>query len=192
MNFNFSWMAKIPINLLEDRFARWIAGSGRRPFLNPVMTAISNPYRWIWAVILFFAILIYVDWRNGLAVMVIGTAAGGVSDSINSKLIKKHTDRERPAKTIEEITPLGIMNSGRKSFPSNHATNTAAVTTAVGLYFPFLLLFFVPLTLLVGYSRMYCGAHYMLDVAAGWLHGAAWAVVFYFLLESTLRLLALL
>lgn len=140
--------------------------------------------------LLFFGALIYFDWRNGLAALAVGGAAAGLSDSINSKLIKKHTDRWRPSKTIKEITPLGIMNSGKKSFPSNHATNTAAFTAAVGIYFPFLLWFFIPLTLLVGYSRLYCGAHYLMDVITGWVHGTAWAMVFYFFLESSLRLLA--
>lgn len=181
-------MMKIPIHPLEEKIARWVAGPGRLTWLDPIMIAISNPYQWIWAVVLFFGVLIYTNWQFGLAAMVIGAAAGGLSDSINSKLIKPHTDRHRPAKTIAAIQPLGIMNSGRKSFPSNHATNTAAVCTAVGLYFPSLLWVFIPLTVLVGYSRLYCGAHYVLDVVTGWLHGAAWAVVFYFLLESTLRL----
>ncbi|OIO56292.1 MAG: hypothetical protein AUJ47_13190 [Candidatus Marinimicrobia bacterium CG1_02_48_14] len=181
-------MVKIPISLFEDRLARWAAGSGRHRRFDSIMIAASNPYQWIWAMILFFGALIYFDWRDGLAAMAIGSAAAGLSDAINSKLIKKHTDRWRPSKTIREIKPLGIMNSGKKSFPSNHATNTAAFAASVGIYFPFLLWFFIPLTLLVGYSRLYCGAHYLLDVVVGWLHGASWAVVFYFLLESTLRL----
>jgi undecaprenyl-diphosphatase len=37
----------------------------------------------------------------------------------------------------------------------------------------------IPLSLLVGYSRIYCGAHFPLDVAAGWIIGATWSTILY-------------
>lgn len=57
------------------------------------------------------------------------------------------------------------------SFPSAHAANTAALTLLAMMFWPRLRRGLWALPLLVGWSRVYVGKHYPLDVAAGWLLG---------------------
>ncbi len=147
------------------------------------MIVISNPYQWLLPTLVFAMLVIYFDWQSGLMALFLGATGAGIADSINTRFIKIHTDRIRPGKQYEEIRSLGTMNNGRKSFPSNHASNTMAFALGFGLIFPWAIWVMIPLSFLVGYSRVYCGAHFPLDVLVGWLHGAIWVLLTYTLIS---------
>jgi membrane-associated phospholipid phosphatase len=70
---------------------------------------------------------------------------------------------------------VGCTNS--PSFPSNHAVNAAVLATLATLYMPRLWPPAVGLAILVGYSRIYVGSHYPLDVLAGGTLGMVVALV---------------
>ena len=106
----------------------------------------------------------------------IGTAGIGLL-ILTAKLV---VGRSRPA------LPYAILSEDGYSFPSGHATGTAAV----GLLCAWMLSRWlvtswrgrvavwsvaVGVTGAVGFSRVYLGVHYVSDVVAGWLLGAAWA-----------------
>ncbi len=58
-----------------------------------------------------------------------------------------------------------------RSFPSGHAANNMAVATVLILFFPRGGWLYLPIALLIGYSRIYTGSHWPLDVLAGLLLG---------------------
>jgi undecaprenyl-diphosphatase len=116
-------------------------------------------------------------WRSGhprLAIFLVLTGLlGGAIDSI----VKILVDRPRPSLEQPVATAHG------KSFPSGHA-----MTSIVG--YGALLLVFIPripktwrkpawagailLVLMIGFTRLALGVHYISDVVGGYLLGAAW------------------
>lgn len=172
-------MLKLPVSQLEERLTYRIAQDWASPRLDRSMIAISNPYRWITLTLTFAMILIYLDWKSGLIALLLGSVSSSVADRVNSGVLKKNTDRIRPGKKYPQIRSLGTMNYGKRSFPSNHASNTMAFALAFSFMFGWAVWILVPLSLLVGYSRIYCGAHYPLDVVAGWIIGGSWSFMFY-------------
>jgi undecaprenyl-diphosphatase len=82
-----------------------------------------------------------------------------------------------------------LTNVDSLSFPSGHAMISAATYMTVGallahmqpsrLARAYLMTVFITLAILIGISRIYLGVHWPSDVLAGWLLGAAWALLFW-------------
>lgn len=64
-----------------------------------------------------------------------------------------------------------------RSFPSGHAANNMAVATVLILFFGWRGALFLPLALLICYSRVYTGNHWPLDVVAAMLLGIAGGLI---------------
>lgn len=172
-------MISLPVSKIEKHLLFLISKTWSRRYLDNIMIQISDPYRWITPMLIFSMALIYFDWKFGIQAILLGGLSAGMADWINAKFIKPNVDRIRPGKQFEDIRSLGAMNRGKKSFPSNHASNTLAFTLGIGIFFPSTFLLFIPLAALVGYSRIYCGAHFPLDVVGGWIHGSIWVYITY-------------
>jgi membrane-associated phospholipid phosphatase len=105
------------------------------------------------------------------------TLAGG---TLLNLLLKAHFQRVRP----EFADPF--VNESGWSFPSGHAM-ISLITYGMGAYLLMLALsrplkqvvvvVTVTLVLLIGFSRLYLGAHYFSDVLAGYAAGALWLAV---------------
>ncbi|XP_020485498.1 phospholipid phosphatase-related protein type 4-like [Labrus bergylta] len=83
---------------------------------------------------------------------------------------------------------VGLINAGRKSFPSQHATLAAFAAVYISMYFntlltdsakllkPVLVFSFVMLAILAGLTRIIQFRNHPVDVYCGWLLGAAIAI----------------
>ncbi|XP_071771527.1 phospholipid phosphatase-related protein type 4 [Centroberyx gerrardi] len=83
---------------------------------------------------------------------------------------------------------IGLINTGRKSFPSQHATLAAFAAVYISMYFntvltdsakllkPLLVFSFVMLAILAGLTRIIQFRNHPVDVYCGWLLGGAIAV----------------
>lgn len=80
---------------------------------------------------------------------------------------------------LPEIPGMLIDNppSEGRSFPSGHAANNMAVAVVLILFFPRRGWLYLPIALLIGYSRIYTGSHWPLDVTAGMILGLFGGVI---------------
>jgi undecaprenyl-diphosphatase len=150
------------------------------PFLDAVMPAVTNLLKVHWFIYgvgpALLALWLWKGRRNALKVLVVALLAVGSADFIAYHVIKPWAARPRPEFTVSGVD-VRVPNGGRYGFPSNHATNSAAAAAVLSAAYPAGTLVFAALAVLVGYSRIYVGAHYPADVLAGLLLGAAigWA-----------------
>ncbi len=95
-------------------------------------------------------------------------------------MIKRFVGRARPPvadPTLPEQIPLPLS----KSFPSSHASMAVVGTLTVGVLYPQWIPALAVLTLVLCFSRVYLGVHYLGDVlgglAYGLLFGAVWVLL---------------
>lgn len=181
LGIHFYGMVNLRVSATEKKLTYLIANRMSHRRLDGFMILVSNPYQWLLPALTIAMVLIYINWESGLTALLLGGLGAGIADSLNSRFIKRYTNRIRPGKQYADIRSLGTMNNGKKSFPSNHASNTMAFALSFGLVFPVAMWMLIPLSVLVGYSRIYCGAHFPLDVVAGWIHGAFWVFILFYI-----------
>ncbi len=95
------------------------------------------------------------------------------------ELTKVLTDRARPFLALEQSRVIGWRERGR-SFPSGHTTQTFFLVTLLIHQFQLAIwaaIILYALAGVVGFTRVYVGAHYPRDVIAGAVLGTVWGVV---------------
>lgn len=81
-------------------------------------------------------------------------------------ILKIVVARPRPA-----VDWLIYVDPKAFGFPSAHAVNTMALAALLSRWFDRSILWYLPLPLLIGASRVLANYHYPLDVIGGWLVG---------------------
>lgn len=152
-------------------------------FLNKIMIFITNIANTFVLIVLSLIFLLYLGykkrWHSSL--LLISSLIAGL---ISELTIKSLTHRLRPE--------IHLMEISEYSFPSGHAT-MAVIFFFLLIYLlkdniknKSLRLFFITgsiiLTILIAFSRVYLGAHWFSDVAAGIFLGIFWITFFIMIL----------
>lgn len=161
---------------VQDVVNGWVAPRPAVVAALEVVTAAGATWTAV-IVLSTLAVALLVRRRPGLALFVLVTGLGGL---VLGPVLKELVGRLRPTAATPVATASGW------SFPSGH---TLCVTLWVGVVV-LVLLPAVParahravlgvgaaVVVLVGLSRVGLGVHYLSDVLAGWLLGAAWLAV---------------
>ncbi len=149
-------------------------------FFDWFMPFITDAKTWMPLVLIAWLFFICAGGRQARVLALALLVSVGLTDIICARVFKKAVGRLRPC-AIEQTENfkcrLLLPKKTSKSFPSNHAANTAAFAAATAVicgFKPAIPLMIV--AFLIGYSRIYVGVHFPFDVLAGWLVGVAIAV----------------
>jgi len=145
---------------------------------------ITNQFHWI---PVFVIILVFVFYKLGLKkslfLLIFLAVMIAFSDQLTN-LVKHLVGRIRPC-NAEDVKPLIREFSYKprgKSFWSGHAGVSTIVTTFLVLLmrrYSKLIYIMILFPILFGYSRIYLGVHYPIDVSTGYLMGVIIGVCFY-------------
>ncbi|MBO3097450.1 phosphatase PAP2 family protein [Gelidibacter pelagius] len=153
---------------------------------DPFWMAYTSKFNWI----PLYALLLYLMFRQmrlkavlitllAVALMIL------VTDQVTN-LFKNGFHRLRPCHLAELIDGMRLVKSscgGQYGFFSGHASNTMAAAIFIGLTlkkrFKYLIYLLIVWAILMGYSRIYIGVHYPLDVLLGMLFGVLTGALFY-------------
>ena len=143
---------------LDHRLERWVVHH-RAGGLDQVFVSLSNVGR-LGFVFLGIALVAAVALRRP-QIFVLTLAADVVADLLSTG-IKAAVDRQRPHLSHPLVK---LPTDG--SFPSGHTSVAFACAVMLALTVPRLAIPVLVLAAAIGYSRLYLGVHYPLDVLAG-------------------------
>lgn len=140
-------------------------------------------------VVLLYLIFKQFGWKNTLIIMLLVAVMIAATDQL-ANLFKHGFQRPRPCQEdhLKEIIRFIAPRCGRYGYFSAHAASAMALAVFVGLllknkwkYLPYFMLFWAAI---VGYSRIYVGVHYPLDVVTGFVFGGILGFLFYKILQK--------
>ena len=164
----------------------------RNPIFNWVMPIFDYDYAWrlplftVWILVMIFGNA-RARWVGlGALIMV------GLTDPISARMFKPWIGRIRPCNVLSGlnvwwegawvIVPDPVVGTlkGSPSFPSSHAANIGGQAFWWGWAYPKGKWVFAGLAVLIGFSRIYDGVHYPLDVFGGYVVGlVSFIIVWY-------------
>ena len=128
--------------------------------------------------------MLAVTWRRPYVFLLVATTA--LTTSFVTTLFKYLVQRDRPPTIVLDPEPLMDVPT-TSSFPSGHTSTSFACAYVISRLAPRLTVFVFVLAALIGFSRVYVGVHYPLDVLAGAVLGVVVAKALLTLLAALRR-----
>jgi undecaprenyl-diphosphatase len=143
------------------------------PVLDVFFTAITNGRHWILPGIAGALVYLWFGKKHALTVLLLSAVTVAITDPIAAQIIKPFVHRLRPCNP-SDLVEGGRFLLGYKtsfSFPSNHAMNMFGQAMLLTFFYPRYGGWFFLFAAMIGFSRIYVGVHYPLDVLGGAVFG---------------------
>lgn len=160
----------VPFPAWDDSLFVRVNGAWHSGPADLLITAIMIASASRWALVgLVAAIFIFTRGR-ARKVAGVSLVAVGLCDVVVDQILKPWIHRPRPLDTALPLRALVELHHSF-GFPSAHAANSAAFASALAVYRSKFAPAAAGLSVLLGYSRIYVGAHRPLDILFGWITG---------------------
>ncbi|MDD2488578.1 MAG: phosphatase PAP2 family protein [Bacteroidales bacterium] len=167
----------------KDKEFFYLINGNRSEFFDYIFAFLSHNLSFVILILGAFVFLSIKEYKKQFWILIILIALSFLlADRISVLCFKDVFERLRPSHALEGVN-LVKLNSwnliydykgGQFGFVSSHAANAFSLATIFSLlgkkYKIFSLIMFL-WAILVGYSRVYCGVHYLGDVICGALLG---------------------
>lgn len=139
-------------------------------FFDILMPFITNLHNWRIPILIIWIALMIFGGKKGRVAGLLIIFVVVMSDQLSSAIIKPSIGRIRPCHLYENLRLL-VHCGGKYSFPSSHASNISAAAFLFSYFYRKGSIIFFCIALVVGFSRIYVGVHYPLDVLVGFVVG---------------------
>jgi undecaprenyl-diphosphatase len=151
---------------LDTALFQLINGGGENSFFDVFMPFMTDLQNFTYVLALLGGWILWKERKAGLVFLTFIALTLAITDSFSSLLLKEWVGRIRPCQILPEVRLLTDCNTSY-SFPSSHAVNIFAAAYFLSQPFRRLGPVFYGIAAVVGYSRVYLGIHYPLDVMGG-------------------------
>ena len=179
----FTLLTLIPLSSsgesLDRELYNTIHCDWKSPFLDNLMPRVTLLGDDVTGIVFVVSLIGFGDKKgreSGILTAVALTGSGLITLGMKTAI-----NRKRPE------DPLGLTRRSNSSFPSGHASGTFSVATIIGSRHPKTRIPVYTLATLVGFSRIYLGKHYPLDVLGGAAVGIASGLVILKLEDTILK-----
>jgi undecaprenyl-diphosphatase len=143
-----------------------INGKGQNSFFDWFMPFMTNLNNFIFVLVALALWVLWRERRGGIVFIFFVGILLTLTDVFSSYWLKDWVGRVRPCHVLENVHLLTDCNTSY-SFPSSHAVNIFATAFFLSQPLKRLSPLFYGIAGVVGYSRVYIGIHYPLDVIGG-------------------------
>jgi undecaprenyl-diphosphatase len=151
---------------LDTALFHLINTAGQNFFFDVFMPFMTDVKNFTYVLALLAGWILWKERKAGLVFLIFIALTLAMTDFLSSLLLKEWVGRIRPCQILPEVRLLTDCNTSY-SFPSSHAVNIFAAAYFLSPLFRRLTPVFYGIAAVVGYSRVYIGVHYPLDVMGG-------------------------
>jgi 4-amino-4-deoxy-L-arabinose transferase-like glycosyltransferase/membrane-associated phospholipid phosphatase len=168
---------------LDTAVFRFINVKLSNPVFDAILPKFADNAWFVPAVVVLAVYLLFQSTARGRLLVLLLVLGLGFADAFVINTLKKTIDRPRPHAVVDDANLL-VGEGGSGSMPSSHTSTWAAAALIAFVCYRRSWRFMLPLAVVVGFSRIYVGAHYPSDVLVGAILGLGSAGAILWALDS--------